>query len=176
MIFLSPADACSVPASQQRYPKHGVVGSLAAAKPAQEKGSAAPAEPTRLCFSPREQAASPIDTAKSIGKTAAHNSAVLLCRLRCTSRADQVVLHPERRWSALLLPRSRHKRTALPCVPPREQAASPIDTAKSIGKTAAHNSAVLLCRLRGSSRADQVVLRSEKIPFLMKNNHAIFCS
>ena len=29
-----------------------------------------------------------------VPREAAHNSAVLLCRLRCTSRADQVVLHP----------------------------------------------------------------------------------
>ena len=33
-------------------------------------------------------------TATSIGGPVAHNSAVLLCRLRCISRADQVVLHP----------------------------------------------------------------------------------
>ena len=30
-------------------------------------------------------------------KSAAHNSAVLLCRLRCISRADQIVLHTKNR-------------------------------------------------------------------------------
>ncbi len=41
---------------------------------------------------------------------------------------------------------------------PREQATYPTDTATSKGKQTAHNSAVLLCRLSGISRADQVVL------------------
>ena len=64
--------------------------------------------------------------------------------------------------SALLLPRSRHKRTALMCVLSAGKNSRLTDTATSLGRPAAHNSAVLLCRLRCISRADQVCASLQK--------------
>ncbi len=75
------------------------------------------------------------EIATSIGKPAAHNSAVLLCRLRGISRADQIVLPPQ------IEPHSCASRQQKPALhqPTRRQASE---------KPAAHNTAVLLCRLR----------------------------
>ena len=63
-----------------------MVGSLDAAQPAQEN---------RTHVRPRGESKHPLpDLTMSIGQPVPHNSAVLLCRLRCISRADQIVLRP----------------------------------------------------------------------------------
>ena len=72
-------------------------------------------------------------------------------------------------WSALLMQRSLHSRTALLCA-----AVFPMLFAVSIGEAACsrggtHGSAVLLCRLRGSKRADHAVLR---VPLLRSRHGA----
>ena len=82
-------------------------------------------------------------------------------------------------WSALLMPRSRHSRTALVCTARYGNEAAPMFPCSSPYQTKVHSpyphgrttSAVLFCRLRGSKRADLVVLhvtppRTEPFIFL----------
>ena len=82
-----------------------------------------------------------------------------------------VLIFPEHAWSAFLLRRSPHKKTAQSCGPRLLQTAAPVcdpalfslarlrigvKTHAIFPCSASHRSAVLMCRLRGSIRANLV--------------------
>ena len=81
--------------------------------------AACTAEP-HCCAPPVFQCSLPYQSGNFFPADKTHKSAVLLCRLCGNKRADLVcsvclVLGRSTTWSALLMPRSRHSRTALLC-------------------------------------------------------------